>query len=533
MDNYVVLIVDDEKRLVDTLAGECSKIRGVTVLKAYAVDDALKLIDSRFVHLALIDMEFQGRADGNRLFRRLADSRPSCVSLLLTRHPEEYRAEFFSLLDPLAPTISGAIDKVDFKKTWNHIVAAKASEWLENVISVNGTAVITEHLKTKFRSAVALTADEVDFTVSRLFGQGMRRVESQQVSLSSIDLEEMRGGRSTSVVLRARPSTAGGGFGIWTVIKLSPRADAVEEFDRYNRFVRFLVSLDARVELLGFISADTIGAICYSFAGRSPTSVCSLRDLFVEASKRTSTVLNAMFGPDSQCWYKIEGEPATVQAFFRDAYALDPPHLLQRIKKILQDVKNSVADVRADREDLIWRSHRICSPAVAIGSNALRTPYATCVVHGDMNANNIIVAQDNRVIMIDYRHTAFGPRALDFAALECSLRLDSTEENATIESVLSTIKEEMSLWKRVWRTPSAKTSRDGGRADSTEPFWIQISSQLAGHARSNFPTLTEVEYATTCFAWGLRVIRVQGLTSTQRLRIIIWISSLCPILDKS
>jgi CheY-like chemotaxis protein len=529
--HYTVLIVDDDKRLVDTLANECVKISGVKVLKAYNVDAALQLIVANFVHLALIDMEFDGRADGNRLFRRLADSRPSCNPLLLTRRPEEYRAEFFSLLDPLDPTIKGAIDKIDFKRTWHQIVASKAVEWLSNVITVGNSGPICEALSVKLRDiAVALTADEVDYVISRLFGQGTRSL-AVPVGLATVEPEMMAGGRSTSVVLRTRPTTKDGRQGIWTVIKLSPRNEAAEEYERYCSFVRFLVSLDARVELLGFIQGDTIGAICYSFAGKSPTSVCSLSELFVEESERAIQVLGGLFRPESQCWYGISGDPVSVQAFFKDAYALDPPQLLPRFKKVLEHVKNSLPDVKISGDDLIWRSQRIFFPGAAMGSTALRTPYQACVVHGDMNAGNIIVAEDNRVMMIDYRHTTFGPRALDFAALESSVRLDSTNDDSSMESIVGALKDEGAIWKRIWRV-SSKAVPQAVTGGSSGAFWTRMSLTLMQHARINFPDMTETEYAATCFGWALRVMRVSGLSVAQRSRIIVWMSALCPVLER-
>lgn len=373
-------------------------------------------------------------------------------------------------------------------------------------------------------SRVASTRDEIDYLLSTLHGQG-QFLDRSDFEVSSISPALMTGGRSNSVVLKCQPRTSHQMNGIWTVVKLSPRAEAAEEYLRYSRYVRLLVSLDARVELLGYVPGDTLGAICYSFAGKTPNVVLGLNDLFEARDDRASLVLNNLFAPEAQCWYATSGTAVAIPDFLAHPYTLKTEDVIRAVSETVKKTQAKLAGIQLRDEGFIWNGIKIPDPLQTLGSGTMAHRYRSCIIHGDMNANNIITAEDGRAIMIDYRHTTVGPRALDFAALETSIRLASVTSASTTEDILKTFKLETVTWKTNWASPNRFPQVDRGVA-----YWQKISSQLTALARMNFQDLTALEYACACFGWIARMLRV-ALPFEQRLRLICWMGHLSQIIE--
>src|SRR5215471_18396137 len=140
-----------------------------------------------------------------------------------------------------------------------------------------------------------------------------------------------------------------------------------------------------------------------------------------------------------------------------------------------------------------------------------------------MNSNNVIVSDDGRVILIDYRNTGYGPRTIDFAALECSSRLAASYDEGKSESILATHPVEPDIWRAVWCGQSA----DSNNAS----YWARISIALGNQVQRNFKGISESEYAITCLFWALRVFRIKTLEPHARFRLLTWMSQLTAVLS--
>ena len=128
---------------------------------------------------------------------------------------------------------------------------------------------------------------------------------------------------------------------------------------------------------------------------------------------------------------------------------------------------------------------------------------------------------DGRVMLIDYRHTGFGPRVLDFAALEASVRLSVPVPGLLPSDIVQEHRAEAEVWSVTWLR-----GHSGNLANASYSYWPQVSLDLATHARRCFPDLTAAEYAATCLRWSLRIFLVRQLEEVQRLRLLLWMSQL-------
>jgi DNA-binding NtrC family response regulator len=82
MANLKVLLVDDEKEFVSTLAERLS-LRGIDAIAAYNGKDALLLIDKEQPHVVLLDMMMPGTG-GLEVLKRIKERYPQVQVILLT-----------------------------------------------------------------------------------------------------------------------------------------------------------------------------------------------------------------------------------------------------------------------------------------------------------------------------------------------------------------------------------------------------------------------------------------------------------------
>ena len=295
MKAYHVLFVDDDIELREIAKNRYSESEDIDVKTAGSLSEAKQLIKHNYFHSALVDIQLiegpRKNVDGMAVLRLLADSRPSCSRFLLTQYPDKYRKVFFDLIYPIDPLVKGALDKLNFDENFTDLISKLAERWLERNISVKNRSQVFELLSKKGISSdnTDLTVHEIDYLISMILGQDLGGGWDSDEDVNSISLHPLKGGRSRSVVVLGIPETKSGSKGIRCVIKIGPRIEIYEEHMRYLRFVRLLVSHNKRVELLGFALADLTGAMCYSFAGKSPSHITSMEKLLI---KKDTSVIN-------------------------------------------------------------------------------------------------------------------------------------------------------------------------------------------------------------------------------------------------
>src|ERR1017187_486959 len=112
MNTYEVLIVDDEIDITDIVRDYFNDNHEVKVHVANTFEEAERIVATTFLHLAFVDMQLRKNfANGAMILNKLRDDRPSCKAVMLTKYPQEYRKELFTIFDPICPAARGAIDK--------------------------------------------------------------------------------------------------------------------------------------------------------------------------------------------------------------------------------------------------------------------------------------------------------------------------------------------------------------------------------------------------------------------------------------
>lgn len=554
MNQFRILVVDNDEQLLRHAKGLEKTIPGLKVTAIADLGQAREAIDREFFHVAFIDLRLRNEptrvSEGQLVLKELQARRPACRRYLLTVYITENRAEVFGLLDPRSQVVESVVDKANLRVTMGAIVKELAESWLESRVEIEPLSDLAAEVLRKCgpRSdaaepydGVSVTTEEVDTIVSRILGQGRRRFrpEFPEPETPVIDTRDLvrgvslvfeRKGRSKSVVATGRPVTTSGFPGVYCAIKISPRHDALEERDRYERYVRLGLSAERRAELLRSAMGDSIGALCYGFAGSSPSNVTDLESLFEQESVRSFSVLETLFGSASHDWRNTELAETgqDLAEFFWSAYGLEPDPIMQQLTTWVE--KN------ADRWGMRYRAGSLLSGSVKLTlpcnrdytTGPVRGEYQSCVVHGDLNAANVMVADDGRVMLIDFRHTTRGPRTLDAAALETSARMVCDDNGPTSADLALQYRIEAGLARNAW-------SDDFRSSDAYEkfPFWARISATLRSHLKVGLDDLAPEEYIATCLLYVTRVLRATKLTEAARFRLLVWASVLCEQLRDS
>jgi CheY-like chemotaxis protein len=423
---FRALVVDDDSDVRRKALDAAVPAEGLEVLVAATMSEAIDLIVDNFLHLAVVDLELSSAtrqlAEGQTVLRALRTGRPSCRRVLLTKYTADMPEKVFELLDPAAPVLDGAIDKGGFGDYFDSYVSLAAEAWERGPVRIENLDEVSAMLKRKAIRGpevlpgrrAAVTQDELGFVLARLFGQRMREDDPDPDDIECITLRPFTGGKSRSVVLHGRPVNRLGHHGLLCVVKVGPRQDAEQELARYERYVRLRMSLSRRVELLGNAMGDTLGAIAYSFAGHDPGEVQDLQALLDAGDPDALSRMHDVFaGTD---WTGESPDGPDLARFFFNAYNLRP----HAVRKDIEDFADEHATTygwQHRRNELRLPGGKLHLPdAEDTGRGLLHRSFRTAVVHGDLNASNVILADDERSIIIDYRHTTRGPRTMDLAA---------------------------------------------------------------------------------------------------------------------
>lgn len=537
MSVFRAVVVDNDEWVREIGEKAADPANGIEIMTAKSEEEATAIIAENFFNVAVVDMELsdspRALGEGLTVLRGLKKYRPSCRRLLLTKYATKYPANVFDLLRPDNPTIDGAIDKEDLGTYFRQFVMSLAEAWHRAPVEISNLDEVYSLLEAKKlrspmlldRFPVKVSLDELRYVLASLFGQRYREIEDDDPDpddIERISLDPFSGGKSRSIVLHGRPVNRLGEEGLLCVVKVGPRKEAEAELRRYEQYVRFRLSLRQRVELLGSVMGDTLGAMAYSFAGEDPTEVEDLQTLLDDGDTRAFAHFDEVL-PETSAADGSEGRGEDLGEFFHEAYKLKPRDIGSRIDDFADDQAEANGWNRR-RNKLNVEGGRLVLPTDStIGAGLLHMDYDSTVVHGDLNASNIIIGDDERSILIDYRHTARGPRALDYASMHASIRLSQPAQERPLDRVARDETEEYRLWQHDW--PSGDDWWPS-QAPEPPPYWLAAAAHLMALASDRLPDLSRAEHAATCWLYALRVFRVQDLAPEARLRVLIWMSAL-------
>ncbi len=583
-NNYRVLVVEDDSEAREAISEELMELKPRGRMEcdlSTGVRDATKKVKAKYYDLVLVDLELGANQRGALdLYTHLTENHAACELILMTSiNLDSGMGELVRLFgDRSRPRFVGFIDKrEDLTRQIQEEIGSRYAEFTQNSVDfVNLELPVTllERRKHRYnrpntfplRSDNAEVGVEIDRLLRKLYVQLPvgRRLSGVRVSLDRVG----RHGLSAAVVLNATVYVNSEGDveipGHKTVLKIGPLPDIIEESSRYAEFVRFGMEQHHRVELLATATADTLGGLVYSFAGslhrQDLTSMDEVlsREFLSADTKLSGPVIRDVFARKQ--WWSIEAAGKRVGEYFKENYRTDLTRSASTGAEYLRELPQTLSK-RVKVEQLghgadgagqvlyIPGAPPLTVPgARTLGAGPLLRKWSCCLVHGDLHGGNVMIESKpgeppdftetvQRVCVIDYRNSGFGPRCVDAAALESSIRLADSDAacrviNEAGESKLNArqrtaIAKDMALRRegelQVYRFAFDHT---GKRPEET---WAIMASEVLSGIQDCFPGLTMTEYLATAIPYVIRNLGYD-LLPVARIRMCAWLSALHELL---
>jgi hypothetical protein len=504
MKKLRAVFIEDDTRLAKDLKPHYSEFfRGC----GYEVDfydaqqsegQVRKIIEAQDPHVLICDLGFDNENVGLRLIRELRKSYPDIFVIGTSRSEYNSRA-----IDARQPSFHMFLDKQDLLGGKSDYIELAKYRFLENfrldtsVRISNFDSIQSEELK---KSA---TKRELTALMRQVMFSGHQ--PDDLMHPDEIALEPMSGGLSGSYVFKmiSRNSTSGI-TGVPSVVKISKRQFAEQELNNYNRFVKWGLPYIWRVDLLGYGATKSWGALAYSFILSESEDFEPLTDLLRKRDDtRALSVIETLFSPKMRRWYGdplIQVEENLVQhyikRYFRGEDGKDLSH------KVFMSTAQSAFGAKLSKSRLEVNSETFGLPEPTLFGQPVSS-YRSCICHGDLNSNNVMVAKNDKIIFIDFQETGRGHVFEDFVTMEASVRLYHGGPGLT---GLSLLKAEQSI-------------REGDDvADLCGPQ--QIAAHIRKLARDNFPLEPFENYYYASAVFNFRLLRIKDLTPGQRERVV-------------
>lgn len=320
-----------------------------------------------------------------------------------------------------------------------------------------------------------------------------------------VTLEPLSGGLSGSSVFKMISRNSRSGIiCVPSVLKISKRDYAARELENYHRFVKWGLPYTWRVDLLGYGETKNYGAIAYSFIMSDLKKFEAFTDLLRrKEDARVFAVIGTLFSPEMRRWYGdplIRSESNIVERYANRYFRGSESKALCEKSFILVAQREFGARINGNKLEVAGKLFELPSPALF---GRPMSNYSSCICHGDLNSNNVIVAENGQLIFIDFQETGRGHVFEDFVTMELSVRLYYGEETL----------------KGIPLLESEQAIREGDDVAGLNGAAL-IAAAIWRLARSNFPSEAFETYYYASAAFNFRLLRAEQLTPGQRARLV-------------
>jgi ActR/RegA family two-component response regulator len=508
----------------------------VKVIYSENIDDARIKLAEGFFDVALVDLMLapQDRKPlGMSLIHDLTEHYHGCLPVLYTSYVQKNFDEVVRVTSAMKGGRVHLINKSD--TTRHNLVTLLTNLFPQRLdaswkMELSSDVVAAIERKAKripgLRAGVAVR-DEVRVLLFEIFDRPASAAMRGD-SPVSLNVSLMAGGFSRSVtaqaVLNYGDDIDGNPIiGNRCVVKIGPRESIETEVERYERHVRMGVPSEFRVELVGMSSKDSLGAVCYSFAGGSSSdTIESLDDLLRRGEySQCMEIVDLLFGRQSRNWYQIQGGLTSAFAYYADSFGIRYNTLLKKLSNFYAKLSSCEFDQDSSRATFssAGLSYHVAeySDLGAVYGDA--GSVQSCLTHGDLHGGNVLIDGSGRVSMIDYATVGFGPRFADFAAMLVTVRLQrATPDTQELDEAVRCFHAE----KRLLSGHGTARIDDWG--------WFPLSARLIELALANFPEEDPVELRRelmlTSIMYAISVFNISDWSTPQRLRLGTWIAAL-------
>jgi hypothetical protein len=251
----------------------------------------------------------------------------------------------------------------------------------------------------------------------------------QQLGAPRLEFKVLAGGRSGArvLMLSSVPQAEQPDNLAAVIVKIAPYEKVAQEKANFDRFVGQVLPVELRPELLGFAATHDVGALCYSCASPAGISPRTLTDHLNEGDAQVVRLVLQKLGDGlRRSWY--DAAATRLEQCIADRYQRrffkDPSTILSSEAKLARDAAlyfgAGVQSPHYSIDDVVFPS-----PCAVLFDQLQRLSFRSCVIHGDLNSDNIIASpDDDRVHLVDFEHVGEGHVYEDLASIEASIRIN-------------------------------------------------------------------------------------------------------------
>jgi hypothetical protein len=342
--------------------------------------------------------------------------------------------------------------------------------------------------------------------------------------LASVSLKLLTRGYSDSKVFKLKTVSRDRRFRhIQSVIKISDVNKAQLELQNFNRYVRWTLPFEWRVDVLGSAFGARYGAICYSFVDGSDTeeAIFDLEHfLLLGAFHKIKYVMAKIMNVDARKWYQggIYPSEESITVFYNERYYTSYESDFRATQRIFEkDVVGVLGFLKSDGAIVsTLLNERITLPTAGVLSRR-DLPCQTCIGHGDLHSRNILVSarDEGKVVFIDFQQTGRCHVFEDFIIFETSIRMLFEGKEAELADRYRH-EQEMNNDERV---------TDGGK--------YELIGELRDRAFSHFPHEPKRNYIFGLLLFSMRLLREKKIVGRSRENLIVCIISCCKYFEEN
>jgi hypothetical protein len=460
---------------------------------------ARKIIEAEWPNVIICDMSLGVESDGLLVLRNLRKDFPDLFFILASKSEYSYRnivakKAFFDLFFDKGELIGSS-------KSYTELCANKFSE----IFKINTKITIDE-------SASGYKNDYLGKGELREFSSLLAQVtftghdSDTQITPDTVRISKLAGGLSGSKVYRFSTCNSISKLeSIPAVLKVSEKEWAIKELNNYNKFVKWGLPYTWRVDVLGSGVTKKYSAVAYSFVQGDTSKQIDTLTYFLENGEYlvAQSVIEKIFSPQMRRWYGdelLEHEENIVHRYLERYFIGSESKNLS--SSVFKKICANVYGVIPSGANLIVDGITIGEPIAKLFGTP-RDGYLSCICHGDLNSNNVIVSETKEVIFIDFQETGRGHVFEDFVTMESSVRLYGKHN-------------EIDDWHNYLQNEINIANSD---INSTVSKPHELICRIRKLAASNFPNEPFINYYYACAAFHFRLLRAK-LTDLQQKKCV-------------
>lgn len=352
----------------------------------------------------------------------------------------------------------------------------------------------------------------VKLLTKRLFSSNLPFIE--EILPEKILLSPIGAGRSKSIVFKMheKSTTRTKSPIINTVVKISHLDDFKEEIYRYNKYIKWNLPYNIRVDILATSSSKEYGAIAYSFAHSNKNSAIYVLTDFLSCVdlNKIRIIIDKIFTATNLLWTPINKkykDGNVTDRYYKIYFGGEDSGYLTAQKEMSRKLREINSHISIEKNEIQFLGHKF--------PNYFRTLFESSItgsmsiIHGDLNSNNIIVGHDDEIALIDFRDADIGHLFEDIISLEGCVRLywKRTNKNSPLQEFEECLKIERQLLA-------------GDVADIEENSGWMAIDYIRKKTKERFPQENYKSYYYGLACYCFRLMRLTGLAPVIAIRLL-------------